>query len=557
MEDYKLRDLRASHTFVVTYVFSFSSLFPTSFLFFEFVFERGHMLARVAMGQGVLAAASAFHHVGSGVIITRIGLHHPHASCMTRRSHGLRVAKREDAGGLLNTRPSPYAAPFNVLDKDGDNRLSRKEWEAGFDLFDMDGDGFITRVEFNGSIDTFMLLDADGDGRITRKEYNDGFDLLDKDGSGFVTVEANIVKKKQTAVSGFLKTGVGAFAIFGIERALWAAFATLGWKLPTATVGMLLVMTTMLVLDRVSPKAAFDVTEWFNGARTFYSKGVPLFFSPPLVQLPITLSVLSITSIIKFFAVIFTGVAVSITTTALGTNFLIDKTNIDTEVKIVSKGATSSGRKLEWIGPYNKPVNPWKSPVLLAAAAGMCVFAALRIDMLIIACASVAALQFGKALPAAVRAVCPAVITCAGLTAVVVSFLGSLRGVEMMAALAAHKTSLGGFFGGTGVGDFLFLGAGPAIVALGFNLFEQRSLLQRSLIPIVGGSCLTAAGSVIFTALLTHALHCEPVVGLSLVTRFVTLPMAVPFVDQIHSSLGLAAAAVVIQVRTVSKRRRQ
>ena len=28
-------------------------------------------------------------------------------------------------------------APFNVLDKDGDNHLSRKEWEAGFDLLDM------------------------------------------------------------------------------------------------------------------------------------------------------------------------------------------------------------------------------------------------------------------------------------------------------------------------------------------------------------------------------------------------------------------------------------
>ena len=54
-----------------------------------------------------------------------------------------------------------------------------------------------------------------------------------------------------------------------------------------------------------------------------------------------------------------------------------------------------------------------------------------------------------------------------------------------------------------------------------------------------------------------HSEAREQVVGLSLVTRFVTLPMAVPFVDQIHSSLGLAAAAVVIQVRTVSKRRRQ
>ena len=50
-----------------------------------------------------------------------------------------------------------------------------------------------------------------------------------------------------------------------------------------------------------------------------------------------------------------------------------------------------------------------------------------------------------------------------------------------------------------------------------------------------------------------HSEAREQVVGLSLVTRFVTLPMAVPFVDGIGAlgpaSLGLAAAAVVIQVR--------
>ena len=118
----------------------------------------------------------------------------------------------------------------------------------------------------------------------------------------------------------------------------------------------------------------------------------------------------------------------------------------------------------------------------------------------------------------------------------------------MATALAAHKTAVGGIFGGTGVGDFLFLGAAPAIVALGFNLFEQRSVLMRGLVPIVGGACITATLSVLFTALVAHVLHCEPMVGLSLVTRFVTLPMAVPFVDQIHANLGLAAAAVVIQV---------
>jgi len=185
--------------------------------------------------------------------------------------------------------------------------------------------------------------------------------------------------------------------------------------------------------------------------------------------------------------------------------------------------------------------------VLKAAVAGMMVFAALRIDSLLVACSSVAALQFGKALPDNVRAVCPAVVTCGGLTAAVVSGLGMLRGVEWVDALAAYKNGLGGIFGGTGIGDILFLGAAPAIVALGFSLYEQRLLLKRNLLPIVGGGTITAVLSVAFTAIMTRLIRLDTEVGLSLVTRFVTLPMAVPVVEIFGANLGLAAAAVVIQ----------
>jgi hypothetical protein len=40
-------------------------------------------------------------------------------------------------------------------------------------------------------------------------------------------------------------------------------------------------------------------------------------------------------------------------------------------------------------------------------------------------------------------------------------------------ALVGYKNAGGGIFGGSGVGDFFFLGAAPAILALGFSLYEQ------------------------------------------------------------------------------------
>ena len=77
-----------------------------------------------------------------------------------------------------------------LLDKDGDGKISRSEWNAGFALFDRDGDGKIKKSEFyivSGSGYMFEMLDGDGDGRLTRLEYNMGFDILDQDQDGFLT----------------------------------------------------------------------------------------------------------------------------------------------------------------------------------------------------------------------------------------------------------------------------------------------------------------------------------------------------------------------------------
>ena len=67
------------------------------------------------------------------------------------------------------------------LDKDGDNRISRKEWEAGFDKFDLDRDGLLSSSDTLGPDleRIFSVLDTDVDGLITRKEYNAGYDMLD------------------------------------------------------------------------------------------------------------------------------------------------------------------------------------------------------------------------------------------------------------------------------------------------------------------------------------------------------------------------------------------
>ena len=45
--------------------------------------------------------------------------------------------------------------------------------------------------------------------------------------------------------------------------------------------------------------------------------------------------------------------------------------------------------------------------------------------------------------------------------------------LKVSEALVDYKNAGGGVFGGSGVGDLFFLGAAPAVVALGFSLYEQ------------------------------------------------------------------------------------
>ena len=60
------------------------------------------------------------------------------------------------------------------------------------------------------------------------------------------------------------QVGVGAVAIFAVERALWAASKATGVWIPTAPAGMLLVFALLLVIHAVSPKAAGAIKDWFT-----------------------------------------------------------------------------------------------------------------------------------------------------------------------------------------------------------------------------------------------------------------------------------------------------
>jgi Ca2+-binding EF-hand superfamily protein len=86
--------------------------------------------------------------------------------------HGEGFITKEEFNGHLDL--------FKFLDDGGrisrdECCISRKEYNAGFDKIDADRKGFVTREEFGmSSAAPFNLLDQDGDGQICLKEWKAG-----------------------------------------------------------------------------------------------------------------------------------------------------------------------------------------------------------------------------------------------------------------------------------------------------------------------------------------------------------------------------------------------
>ena len=175
--------------------------------------------------------------------------------------------------------------------------------------------------------------------------------------------------------------GVGAGAMFALERSLWALSKALDVWIPTAPAGMMLVFVMLLAVHAVSPKTAGSIKEWFTPTLTFYSKGVPLFFSPPLVQLPLSLGVLPLLTIFKYITLVATGTVLSVVATGLAANALVAAPSVESPSMNSTPVGTTTVSKAS--------VVPGTSPVLKAAVAGMLVFAGIGLTCTPRACGRV------------------------------------------------------------------------------------------------------------------------------------------------------------------------
>lgn len=95
-------------------------------------------------------------------------------------------------------------------------------------------------------------------------------------------------------------------------------------------------------------------------------------------------------------------------------------------------------------------------------------------------------------------------------------------------------------------GDMILFLLGPAVVALGLPLYEQRAEILKRKLPILAGVCTGAIASIVSASGLAWLLGGSRDVVLSLAPKSVTTPIAIGIVEKIGGIAPLTAALVVL-----------
>jgi len=375
------------------------------------------------------------------------------------------------------------------------------------------------------------------------------------------------------------QAAAGTALIVAFERSIWAlGYYYLNVKIPSAPVGMIAVFVILLIMRAFSQEVPQRVVDFFEPSLAFFQKGVPLFFSAPLVPLPAALSAFPLHVSLKVVLLLVSGTFFSLATTAFTVSLLFNRHKPVTRSvptpppprkqaiqasEAANAAATEEPPETGLADPLFEHFTPKASIVLKGALvsclASSILLAAARVSAagggvergiakLLTISVAISALQIGKTLDPKIQKVIPAIVTCSAVTSAFVAILGTLVFAQhWKTTLVGFRTASGGLLGGTGVGDIIFALASPAIVALGFNLYKQRRLLQKNFFPILAGAGSTGVVSVLFTAAFAFIARLPADVGLAMVPRFITLPIAVPIVESLGGNMGLAGMGVIIQ----------
>ncbi|CAI5499164.1 unnamed protein product [Closterium sp. Naga37s-1] len=150
---------------------------------------------------------------------------------------------------------------------------------------------------------------------------------------------------------------------------------------------------------------------------------------------------------------------------------------------------------------------------------------------------SIAVFQSAKTLPANIRSLLVPTVAAGGVMTSLMAMYGSYALNNWQAGIRLYSQ---------GAGAFLVALIGPAVGALGFKVFTEKSLLKRYALDIAATCAVMVPIQFMVTALMGRLLMAPPIVINSLIPSHTTLGLAIEMVPLLSASTGLVVAGVTI-----------
>lgn len=292
-----------------------------------------------------------------------------------------------------------------------------------------------------------------------------------------------------------------------------SARLALGSGVPHSLVaGALLVLALVGLGDRGQKAHA----QWLAPGSALILAWMPAFFVPALVALPLTNPVVSTARDAAALAgVIVVGLFATLASTSAASAAFKD----DVPAEVVK---TAPGAKL--------PIVPLALATLVSAA---CAAATPVSAGVFLSFATLATFALSTRLKS--KLLHP-VVTCAGLTTLVVRLYGAVKNLDPLVATAFYCAT---------AGAWLQRLLGPAVLALACGIYARRAEVVASWRQLSAGVGTGVLTGMYGTAALVNALGLPPEAKKALIPRCVTTPLALPICDSLGANAGAAVASVV------------
>ena len=316
-------------------------------------------------------------------------------------------------------------------------------------------------------------------------------------------------------------------------------------NLPSPLIGMCIVIACGIFVKYNYPEETLGaIMDHCRPALEFIThKYLSLFYSPALVTLPLALGKISAGDIVSSLILIITGC--SFTAIFTGYSVLIVRRCFNDKTPIQYSEEKDD---IE----FNKRFISSCSGIAIASLVLTCWSANMHTSelqqggmFLVLVVISQLSLTLtgyivGVSLPKKVRRWLHPMICCALLPNFGALLLGFLSPIPYEDWLSKYLPGDSGF----GAGSILFLFLGPIIISFGFGIVQKWDVLIHHKLEVFLCCFLSAGCTMLSTAFLCGALSIDQIVGKSLLSRGVTLALALPITKTFGGITEITAAAV-------------